>query len=394
MEDYDHIETKIDLNDLKAILSTIQKPTNKKEATKKINSEKEIKEYLENTKRTKEWYRTTDEKLYNILINMTKLSNVQHTVIRTELAAISSLLIEKCHRTMPKSITVLIEILITLTQDEDETVRAKAHDCLKNLSEKFNDDSYRTILENVQERFLNCVKSLPRVFNGIDENEKIRSLNLIIGFIKLFGSHKFCQILHSTHLEYVMSSLLQICELEKTDVSRLEEYAILDFELNTEGLEPWKKFSHFKDQIIRDKIKIVCQLLSNKDVINIAADYLIGIFYEDIEQRKEAVFVLNEILSGYERHAEKFNVIKTVLLTYIDENYWNLPISLADDVNGNCCTLSEVQNNILQICLQTEGIGVFALELRGKFQRFLLKTLYLVLERAGKYVVTILSICF
>lgn len=57
---------------------------------------------------------------------------------------------------------------------------------------------------------------------------------------------------------------------------------------------------------------------------------------------------------------------------------WNLPLITTDS-----CNLSTVRCNIIQVCLQTEGIGKLALALQKDFNQFLLKTLYLILERAG-----------
>lgn len=48
-------------------------------------------------------------------------------------------------------------------------------------------------------------------------------------------------------------------------------------------------------------------------------------------------------------------------------------------------TLAEIQNNIIQICLLVEGIGKIALSLKEKFKAYLLKMLYLVLDRAGDF---------
>lgn len=56
---------------------------------------------------------------------------------------------------------------------------------------------------------------------------------------------------------------------------------------------------------------------------------------------------------------------------------------MVDDY-GHEHTLSDVQSNLIQVCLLTEGIGKIALTLKQHFRQFLLKTLFLVLERAGK----------
>lgn len=62
-----------------------------------------------------------------------------------------------------------------------------------------------------------------------------------------------------------------------------------------------------------------------------------------------------------------------------DESYNNRFV----DGKDSCRTLAQAQDNIVKISLMTEGIGKLAKSLKKNFQPYLLKTLYLILERAG-----------
>lgn len=282
---------------------------------------------------------------------------------------------------MPKSIPIIVEILIVLKEDENKEIQMKANEALEQFSKHFNRFYFRTILDNLRERFYNLATTLPRIFNGIDEKEQLRCLNLAIGLTKLFGKEKFVSIFNSSpqHLGHFMSALLEICSLEKANVSSLEECGWQDFKTDYIG-KPWRKFSKFEDAKIAERIGILCGVLSEVEDVNVTGDYLLSVFYDDPERRKEVTFVLNEMLSrGDELSEEKVNVITNVLNCYIEEEYWDLPLNVGD--KGS---LSEIQLNILQVCLQIEGIGLFALVLQEKFQKFLLRTFYLVLERAGE----------
>lgn len=77
-------------------------------------------------------------------------------------------------------------------------------------------------------------------------------------------------------------------------------------------------------------------------------------------------------------NTNEINLVKEVIATYLEPEYWNLSTVVAND-----STLTETRKNILQVCLQTEGIGIFAAVLKKDFDQFLLKSLYLILERAG-----------
>lgn len=64
------------------------------------------------------------------------------------------------------------------------------------------------------------------------------------------------------------------------------------------------------------------------------------------------------------------------------------------DSKDSCKTLIQAQDNIVKIALMTEGIGKIARNMKKNFQPYLLKTLYLILERAGKKIFLISNPCY
>lgn len=82
------------------------------------------------------------------------------------------------------------------------------------------------------------------------------------------------------------------------------------------------------------------------------------------------------------------HIIRSVIETYLDPEYWNIPIEVNSD-----CTIPEAQNNVIQICLQIEGLSRIALKLKIEFRNFLLKALYPILESAG-IISTVFSIFY
>lgn len=65
---------------------------------------------------------------------------------------------------------------------------------------------------------------------------------------------------------------------------------------------------------------------------------------------------------------------------YINPEFWYPIIEINDDT-----PLRVAQNNVIQCCLLLEGLGLIAQNLKYNYDKFLLKTLYLVIERAGNY---------
>lgn len=89
-------------------------------------------------------------------------------------------------------------------------------------------------------------------------------------------------------------------------------------------------------------------------------------------------------------HREDTNlesIIGNVLRIYLDPSNWYVSLSAGTHVNDLqeeiSITIGQAQANIIQACLLVEGVGKMARVLGSRFDQFLLKTLYLVLERAG-----------
>lgn len=73
-----------------------------------------------------------------------------------------------------------------------------------------------------------------------------------------------------------------------------------------------------------------------------------------------------------------FSLHKQIIDSYTDPDNWYLPIEVDEDVS-----LGDAQGNIVQCCLLIEGLANIATNLQEDFEKYLLKTLYLVIERAG-----------
>lgn len=71
-----------------------------KGGTTKWKTVEEINNYLGNTKRTAEWYKSTDEKLFKIAESFLQITTYSHSLIRLELAEMCSLLIRNCSKSV------------------------------------------------------------------------------------------------------------------------------------------------------------------------------------------------------------------------------------------------------------------------------------------------------
>lgn len=124
---------------------------------------------------------------------------------------------------------------------------------------------------------------------------------------------------------------------------------------------------------IQEQLESAAHHLAQSMIADIVLDYLLDVYHHDVERKAEATLLMNEILS-----VARLDKAKDVMDAYLDPHNWQLTLSV-----GNGTSLKDVQINIIQLCLQLEGIGKIALAYKEEFQLFLLRVLYAVLERAG-----------
>lgn len=140
----------------------------------------------------------------------------------------------------------MVEILVTLSEDDDKELSAKARKIITDFSKGCFTDLLKVVGENIQENFYNTILALPRIINSlgtffpfcvqpiclyklffIEDNQQLAGLNLLLGYLRLFGTTHLSQVLHSTsRLNHLISAIIQICELDNGDIRILEDYTI------------------------------------------------------------------------------------------------------------------------------------------------------------------------
>lgn len=68
--------------------------------------------------------------------------------------------------------------------------------------------------------------------------------------------------------------------------------------MNQDLKTPWKKFRHIKEDLVKNKLETLCALLAKYGGLEIISDFLLDIIIYHSENRKEAIFILNEAISG------------------------------------------------------------------------------------------------
>ncbi|KAK9879242.1 hypothetical protein WA026_004091 [Henosepilachna vigintioctopunctata] len=334
-----------------------------------------IEEYMEDTRNPK-WFSKSDRYISNLLRGFRKLTQHQVKDVRKELAEMCYLFIENCSRTMPISHRYIVDILIILSEDQEPDVSQLSRKGLEELTLLVSDDRNRFLINTMQDGFYDTISQMPVIFNGIDDQEKLAILKLASGYVNLFGKN----LLSHDSFRQFMHILLHLCEFE-IDISTFNENAIQDLENDGTHIELWKNLKFLKNESVRLQFTHLCHTLVKNDFYEALTDFLIT-FYQTDEDKKEVTYLLNEIISGLKsiKCSNKSELIKPLLHLYIYPANWNLPIT--NHFDGNL-PLRTLRNNIQQGTLNVHGIGVMADVLQEDFRPFLLKSLFLVLTRAG-----------
>ncbi|VEN48434.1 unnamed protein product [Callosobruchus maculatus] len=349
----------------------------------KFTTKEAVENYLQSTVRSPEWYEQNDKKLEELVKEFRKLTTHSHPNLRYELLQASELILENCITTMPRSARHFIEIVFILSEDEEEYISTQSMSLLTRLSVKLNCPIFRAMLAYLVNGFHQCINDMPTIFNGLDEGEKLASINLLIGYLSLFGIYKLTYILLSAqNLNMLIQTLLQISELLKCSLP-FEVSGVRSAMLDNSTKSSWKQFMHFRDDRIQMKIEKLCSFLGTGEFFHMVVDALLDIIQYDAANMKEAVFVLNSTITGCEITTDSTKILNAILRTYIEPRNFDLPLEVYIYAGGVNCSLDKVHNNIIQVCILLDGIGKIALALGIHFQNHLQRVLCLVFEKAG-----------
>lgn len=86
------------------------------------------------------------------------------------------------------------------------------------------------------------------------------------------------------------------------------------------------------------------------------------------------------IISVSFKNPSALHLFKEIVDFYILEEVWYLSMEVTKTTS-----LTQAQSNIVQCCLLMEGLGCIAQNLQRDYDVYLLKTLYLIMERAGMF---------
>ncbi|KAM6248569.1 TELO2-interacting protein 1 homolog [Porphyrio hochstetteri] len=375
------------------------------------------------------WRKSTADKLSLLLRKMVEFSSVHpHWKVRLELVELVHHLLRNCSQSLVDSFSHLLKALVGLVNDENSEVQSRCHEVLRGIAEQRMVAQNRALADVLSENLHSLATALPRLMNSQDDTGKVSTLSLLLGYLKLLGP-KINLVLNSvSHLQRLSRALVQVLELDVTDVKIVEDRGWGCQSLAgppgslqqgvLEGRSQRKHFRFFTEEKVLQLLQQVCRVLGYYGNLYLLVDHFLGLYSESGLYRKQAAMVLNQLMAGaagmgvgvlQERDVlpsvdDLRGSITSILHEYQDQANWYLITSIDTEEMGRehpaqhwggarCSVLlpsSEPQitthtmnSNIWQICIQLEGVSCFAAVLGREFRLLLLSALYPVLEKAG-----------
>lgn len=388
--------------------------------------------------READWVKSTGGKLTILIKKIIECVSVHpHWKVRLELIELVETLLLKCSQSLVESAGPLLKALVGLVNDESPEVQAQCNQVLRHFAGQKVVVGNRAFADILSENLHSLATSLPRLMNSQDDQGKVSSLSLLLGYLKLLGP-KVNFVLNSVvHLQRLSKALVQVLELDVTDIKIVEERRWntdhLSASPKTSAMRPWSQvqrryFRFFTDERVFLLLQQVCQLLGFYGNLYLLVDHFMGLYHESVFYRKQAAMILNELVIGaagldvedlHEKHIktspeELREIVTSILEEYTSQENWYLVTCIKTEemreeltlkqsgfqaiTSGahNTCqatslpassksspTICSMNSNIWQICIQLEGVGHFAYSLGEDFRLLLMSVLYPVLEKAG-----------
>ncbi|XP_064155508.1 TELO2-interacting protein 1 homolog [Anguilla rostrata] len=380
-------------------------------------------------RRTADWVKETSGKLAVILKRIISwISAHQHWRVRLEVVSLSDHLLTTSRGSLGECVGPLLDALVTMVNDEDPVVRDKCGAALENVAWMSREHGGQAFADVLSENLHSLATSLPRLMRTSDDRRKLAVLGAFLGYLKILGPGVEGVLNSASHLHRVSRALMQVLELDVSDVRIVEERGAADPVGGGAGETPVRKkkhFLYFTDEKVFSMLREVCRLLGYYGNLYLLVDHFLDLYRESSAYRKQAAIALNEVIAGAAGvgvDATRGHVpvsrddlnaaVTSVIEEYTSLDNWHLPTSSEDSDQGEQLhfgqpamlsianraegelnqlpsarkgsTVHQLNSNIWQICIQLEGVGCMALAMGTDFQPLLITTLYPVLEKAAE----------
>ncbi|XP_055864819.1 TELO2-interacting protein 1 homolog [Biomphalaria glabrata] len=373
--------------------------------------------------RSQSWVKSTSNHLGPVIDAICGLVSNSHWRVRQTVVDFAQQLLMTCSSSLSDHVPKLLESLVGLIHDSYQAVAQKAMSALEAFkASQLGQPGQKTLTEILEENIFNLAASLPRLMKFCEEENKLHLIHLLQGYITLLGSNVSGFIHSSPHLKRLCLVLVQVLEMETTDVRVVEErgsllHTVPEVFTESGSLHVWrpcKYFKHFRDDAVYKGLMNVCRLLGQYGNIYILVDHMLELYQESVVYKLAAVLAINEMVFGASLQDKEMGrikdlqILKDVIKMLIDEYLSQSNLKLISDITA-ChkqsaptststslvivgrydpfsqkeITIANRNRIILLTCLYMEGLGKFATALGKDFQVHLIRGLYPLVENLG-----------
>ena len=341
----------------------------------------------------------------------------------------ASLLYQNCSLSLKKCLPMFVSLLSLHSQNEYKEVSNKSQQFLEIFSK--NQNFFKIISEN----FKKVIEKIPRIIQKSTESEKISHLCEMKGYINIFSEMGKINSTINTFIAQIENTLTSVLQFDLSDRSisfqRVDRENMKSITINDNQVSRFdnynkRNFLFFSSGRIYSLVVSICRDLGEKsgEYASFLVEHFLSLLSSPFTSKtKSWVFILNEIVNGFEKN-EKIKdslsiVLKEILENYVEkkdlnfgENVEENKIEKDENVSlkqlftickqGDISEYNENEENedsqhpskkkrknkseneeIMINSLLLEGIGNVSKVLGKNFEQFLIFTLYPVLEKLG-----------
>lgn len=417
-----HGQKPLTSTDFAALISSSSRPTPSDPSS--ILNDKQAKK-----QRTPEWLRAAGGKLREPLKSLISLTGNESPTIRRAVGLCCELWLRRCRVALVDNLDTFTEILLILSEDEDEELAQYFALVLRELKGEAN-SAFVSVNRQLIERHLS---RLPRIVHRQSEKEQWTALALLKAHFKALEEEELILLLSdSKALDVFVMNLLLLVQFNYDNAELLKEEHTLREYVDTDAdmavgvsNRPWEDFKYFNGK--SSKIPLLLQgtlkSVRGRTGTRILIEYLMRLLRDRpgncAEVLKIVQLVIGACLVGDER--ADVEIFEKLLDELLDERYWNLSYQTVRngdrtagqehlrvsehteglyesslsikhvDLSGKdeereeyLVSPAEAKANVLVSCVLMETVAASGRQLGAeRFQRYVFRVLFNLLSSAG-----------
>jgi len=350
-------------------------------------------------KRDKRWWKETSQKLDVLIGRICQLTSHSSWLVHWTLCVWSYCLLIYCSNTLTLSVSKCIEVLVTLQSDSILVVSSTSSILLQMYSNHFITGNSRDLISLFEENIFDLCSKLSKTLLSHGDEQKLCTLNLLLGYVKLLGPRIDGLAYSVSHLKALCSGLVKCLQLELNDIRIMEEQQVNE---QQDGLLAWTlplQFVHFQNNEVFQRIEQICLFIGYQIQLEPVIDQLMDMFRSSELHRKETILVIKNVLVGaaenstpimLDRHNLLVDQVKEMVDEFMSPSHWRCRTSSRteegyDSQKDIMLSFKQLNSNVLLVCLLIQSVGTFAQVVGGAFEPLLQTAIYPLMEKLGDH---------